>query len=120
MVEGYVYFIYIPELYQKGMTQVKIGHTKNLDKRLRQLQTGNPFKLSIYKTHKTINYKQIEHELHVKYKSKKVLNEWFQITLEDVDNEMEILNPTPSIGSGMLKIMANFTSYIWKKIPYFY
>lgn len=91
---GFVYFAYCPDLYKKGIQYIKIGHTKNLEKRLGQLQTGNPFKLVFYKTHKSIHYKKIENDLHHKYKSKKILNEWFKMTLKEVDNEINLLNPT--------------------------
>jgi hypothetical protein len=61
---GFVYFAYCPELYQKGTRYIKIGYTKNLESRLRQLQTGNPFKLVFYQTFKSVHYKKIEYDLH--------------------------------------------------------
>lgn len=93
IVNGFVYFAYTPISYEKGIHHIKIGQTKNLESRLSQLQTGNPYPLVFYKTHQSFDYKKIEKELHQKYKAKKVLNEWFNITLEDVDNELKLLSP---------------------------
>jgi hypothetical protein len=82
--EGYVYFIYIPERYEQFKC-VKIGQTKNLKQRLAALQTGNPWKLSIYRYVKSTDYVKYERELHKKYQEQRFHNEWFTITLEDVD-----------------------------------
>lgn len=92
--KGYVYFAYYPESNDK---HIKIGITTNLKKRLIQLQTGSPSLLRFYKTIYSSNYKKIEKDLHKKYKDKNVLNEWFDISLEEIDeivlsyqNEIEI------------------------------
>jgi hypothetical protein len=89
---GYVYFIYCPDLYSTGKHCIKIGYTKNLNTRLQQLQTGNPYKLEFYKIYQSSNYKNIETELHHKYNNKRILNEWFNISLKDVDKEIALLN----------------------------
>jgi hypothetical protein len=114
-VEGYIYFIYAPELYQRGIHHIKIGQTKNLLKRLNQLQTGNSHLLKVYKSFKSKDYKKLETKLHQKYKSKKILNEWFQITLKDVDNEMKILDPESEIT--FTQATYEYFKKIWKILP---
>ena len=94
-VNGFVYFAYHPFLYDnKNIHHIKIGQTKNLERRLKQLQTGSSFKLMFYKTYQSTNYKEIEVELHKKYKDKQVLLEWFELTLKDVDKILYDLDPT--------------------------
>jgi len=93
--EGYVYFIYMPEQYKKGEHYIKIGITINLEKRLGQLQTGCPYKLVIYKTYQSENYRDIETNLHQKYHHKQKLNEWFSLTFHEVDKEIRLLNGEP-------------------------
>lgn len=113
--EGYVYFAYCPELYAKGTHHIKIGFTKDLNKRIKQLQTGNSFEIQFYKTHKSTDYKTVETKLHQKYKEKQVRNEWFNLTLKDVDLEINILEPPlvlPTEHNQVIKIIFK----IWKKI----
>ena len=62
----------------------KIGISKNPNKRIKQLQTGNDQQLEIIKIYKSEKYfKKIEYTLHNTYAYKNVLNEWFQ--LDDVE-----------------------------------
>lgn len=82
---GYVYFIYSKRLYDIGYHYIKIGKTKNLEQRLMSLQCGCPFKLEIYKTIKSSEYDSIESNLHKKYSDKNVLNEWFELNLDEID-----------------------------------
>lgn len=86
--EGYVYFIYSPDLYKLNIHHIKIGQSRKPEKRLKQLQTGNSFKLVIYKSIKSIDYKNIEKQLHNKYDYCNVYNEWFDMTLNQVDLEV--------------------------------
>ena len=84
--EGYVYFIYIPTLANIIQDAVKIGMTKDLNKRMASLQTGNPYRLQFYKVLKCVDYKKLEVKLHRYFDDKKILNEWFDLTLEDIDD----------------------------------
>lgn len=69
----------------------KIGFTKNPDKRLKSLQTGNPRKLSmLYKEEINENeIKYIEKQIHKELKRKQVSGEWFNISLEDAISEIK-------------------------------
>lgn len=118
---GYVYFIYIPDTY-KTYNYFKIGRTKHLDKRLSALQTGNPFQLVIYKHIYSKEYKNIETELHRMYKDKKIKNEWFKLTIAEIDDivdEYVAANDTSlanGISTAYRQSMGNLLSYIYDKI----
>jgi len=82
---GYVYLLL--EVTEDGLERHKIGITKNdVDKRVRQLQTGNSNKISVLKTYESINYKKIEKWLHNEFINKRTEseNEWFKLSDEDV------------------------------------
>jgi hypothetical protein len=66
---------------------IKIGKSQDIDKRLSTLKIGNP-------TIKVINFldKNIEHELHTIYKSKRIIGEWFDLNNEDLQNIIKKYN----------------------------
>lgn len=68
----YVYFISDGEY-------CKIGVTYNLDKRLKQLQTGNPKELKIIHSIRTRHPYELENELHNIFRTKNTRYEWFDI-----------------------------------------
>ena len=88
-------FIYIIRCEKQNL--FKIGISKNVDKRLKQLQTGNPYKLKcIYKI-KSLEIKatKIEATIHQFFKEankKHVLNEWFNLSDDEVVNLAKCLN----------------------------
>jgi len=55
----------------------KIGLTKNIEQRLKQLQTGNPFEFRLIEFFPTSKFKELEKTLHKKYKKNKYKNEWY-------------------------------------------
>jgi len=65
----------------------KIGFSKcGIKQRLKDLQVGNPLKLSVVKTIEgTIKFERIIHEIFEKIGSKRLLGEWFEIKKEDLD-----------------------------------
>ena len=77
---SFLYFI-----HEKGdLTQFKIGFTTNLEQRLRELQTGNPRDLVIYKT--IINSsKKKEKQMQDYFASYHIKGEWYRITCEMID-----------------------------------
>lgn len=60
----------------------KIGFSKNPLERVRQLQTGCPFRLHLVGT--VTAPQTAEFALHNKYADKRMHGEWFQLTPEDV------------------------------------
>jgi len=69
----------------------KIGCSKtNATKRKDTLQTGNPNELEITHVFKTEHPFKLEKMLHNHYKNNHLLNEWFELTNEEVLNFIEI------------------------------
>ncbi len=62
----------------------KIGETKNLKNRIKQLQTGNPNKLVVIDKFRCINHETFEKILHKKYKNNKKQGEWFEFTDDEL------------------------------------
>jgi len=74
-------------------TYCKIGYSKNPKKRLVELQTGNPEKLSLLRTYN--GFIALEKHIHLKYKHLKLHNEWFLYSdnlLEDLDKNFKNIN----------------------------
>jgi len=77
-------------LIRNSHFEYKIGMTKqNVNKRLKQLQTGNSEDLELVKYVIVENYKKVEKSLHNHFSNKKIKREWFNLTKDDV-NEFEI------------------------------
>jgi len=70
-----------------GLESYKIGITKNDPKlRIKQLQTGNPKKISLIKTYTSENYLKVERWMHRKYSMNKTEanNEWRELDNDSV------------------------------------
>jgi hypothetical protein len=74
-----VYFI------QEEITgTVKIGHTKiSIMRRLKSLQTANPAKLRLISYIENAG-KDVENDLHIQFKSKRIKGEWFSLSFADL------------------------------------
>jgi hypothetical protein len=81
MDKGYVYLL--AEMGDK--LRYKIGITKNnVEKRVKQLRTGNSDDIMIIHRYHSLNYKKIERMLHTKFKNDRLHLEWFTMTDEQV------------------------------------
>ena len=90
LTNGFVYLLL--EVNQYGEEYHKIGISKNEpEKRLKQLQTGNPNEIRVLKIYQSKNYKKIEKLLHSRFSNKKTLanNEWFHLSNEEVISFLE-------------------------------
>lgn len=78
----------------------KIGISISPIKRVKQLQTASPYKLSIVSSYESLYSRKIENTIHNTFKSKKITDnfeydftflegEWFNLTAEDVLNFSE-------------------------------
>lgn len=84
--------VYLLQL--EGTNVYKIGYTKsNPQKRIDNLQTGNPYKLILIEFYATKRASKLEAALHNRYNSHKVnedeyklLGEWFQFDNDIVKN----------------------------------
>ena len=69
-------------------SKYKIGIAKSISNRLRLLQTGNPYKISIYKEYKVSSEavaREVEKELHSMFSSKRMEGEWFNLVKDDLE-----------------------------------
>lgn len=100
---GYVYLFL--EVDNEGVETYKIGITKNdPNKRIKQLQTGNPRKISLIKFYQSENYLKVERWLHKKYFNKtEAENEWRSLSDEEIFSFHEDCKKSDEIITMMLK-----------------
>ena len=72
-------------VWHEGSKYIKIGRTTNIEKRIKQLSTGIPFKIN----YKILGDSSLENKLHKIFKDKRVKNEWFDVTLEEIKAKIE-------------------------------
>lgn len=75
---------------------IKIGHTDNIEKRIKQMQTGNPNQLILL--HITRGGKNLEDQIHEEFKEDHYRGEWFKPSkriLEFIESTKmrDLLNP---------------------------
>lgn len=79
MFDGLVYF-----LRQKGMPYIKIGVTIDLPRRIEEMYSCFPLGVDVIGTIRSNDYLRIELDLHKKYKNKRLNGEWFDISEDEV------------------------------------
>lgn len=77
---GYVYLLCDGEKFKIGMTKNKI------EKRVAELQTGNPNEIWIHSYYETQYPLKIEKMMHGRHASSNVKNEWFDLSVSEVIN----------------------------------
>lgn len=80
-MQGFVYLLCDGESFKIGMTK-----QKDIYHRIAELQTGNPNEIFISAYHKTNYPYKVEQMMHARYKTSKIKNEWFNLTLQQVIN----------------------------------
>ncbi len=85
-------WLYLIEEKCEDSDHYKIGVTsfKDPNKRLKKLQTGNPNVLSFRGLFETNFPFKLEKLMHDFYNEKNVLNEWYELTREDIENFLPI------------------------------
>ena len=85
---GYVYLIGEKD----NISKYKIGSTKakDINKRLKQLQTGNSSELYIKHYYETEHPFKLEKMLHNHFKSSNLIGEWFELSESDTEAFMGI------------------------------
>lgn len=87
--------IYLLTAIIDDVKMYKIGITKNdISVRLRALQTGNPYKISIVNSFQSKWASKVENSLHSYFKKNNVLNEWFVLSDEEVGLFTELCQKT--------------------------
>jgi predicted GIY-YIG superfamily endonuclease len=74
-------FVYLIRLSENSY--YKIGTTKNIYKRIKQLQTGNAENIFLVNSFESKYAFKIEMALHNFYTDKNKINEWFEFSIED-------------------------------------
>lgn len=83
---------------------IKIGHTTNAIRRLRNLQIGNPDPLHIVAT--THGDPSLESKLHIRFQSLRIMGEWFKPgteLLEYIKGLASMFKPERITGEGKVK-----------------
>ena len=75
----------------KVKNRYKIGITKNLEKRLRELQTGNPDEIMLVCANFIPNASELEANLHRELAHYRIRGEWFQLPDEELEKAIEIV-----------------------------
>ena len=91
---GHIYLIGqadTPNIYKIGCTKHDIG------KRSKELQTGNSEELFLCRSFETNNQFKLEKMLHLYYSQKQVLNEWYELSQEEVNEFIDVCKHYQSI-----------------------
>ena len=80
---GYVYLI--GEIDNKGKYKIGSTKAKDVNKRLKQLQTGNSSELFIKEYYETEHPFKLEKMLHNHFKSSNLIGEWFELSESDTE-----------------------------------
>ena len=78
---GFVYLLCDGEKFKIGMTK-----KKDINQRIKELQTGNPYEIWLHSYYETEYPLKIEKMMHAKHTSSNVKNEWFDLTVQEVLN----------------------------------
>ena len=78
---GHVYLI--GEIDKKGRYKIGSTRAKDVNKRLKQLQTGNSDELYIVDSFETQHPFKLEKMLHNRFKNSNIINEWFELSDDD-------------------------------------
>ena len=77
-MKGFVYLLCDGERFKIGMTRGKI------EKRIAELQTGNPNEIFISSYHETEYPNRVERMMHTRYQTSRIKNEWFDLSADQV------------------------------------
>ena len=80
---GYVYLI--GEIGKEGRYKIGSTKAKDVNKRLKQLQTGNSSELFIKESYETEHPFKLEKMLHNHFKSSNLIGEWFELSKSDTE-----------------------------------
>jgi hypothetical protein len=80
---GYVYLI--GEIGKEGRYKIGSTKAKDVNKRLKQLQTGNSSELFIKESYETEHPFKLEKMLHNHFKSLNLMGEWFELSKSDTE-----------------------------------
>lgn len=79
---------------EEKSNKYKVGSSNDIDKRIKQLQTGNSSKLILYEWFPTENLFEIEGLAHKYADKNKIHGEWYEFTLDEVEDLCNFINKT--------------------------
>lgn len=79
-------YIYLIKAEKEDVVHYKIGIAKNINKRIKELQTGNPMKLVLINQFESEFPTLVEKTLHRKFNLLHENGEWFNLEQKDVDD----------------------------------
>jgi predicted GIY-YIG superfamily endonuclease len=82
-------YIYLIKCEVDETILYKIGFSKNVNQRLKELKTGNPNSLEIVAKFQTKHNRKVESAFHNHYKHKNVNGEWFELLPEEVNKFLD-------------------------------
>jgi hypothetical protein len=100
-------YIYLIQSLEDGY--YKIGISKNPNKRIKQLQTGNSSPLKLINYYKTDFAEKIEGNLHRKYKNLHKEGEWFDLSIEQ---EVSFIDECKKIEENIKFLIENNNPFI--------
>lgn len=69
---------------------IKIGHTRNLQGRIKQLQIASPHKIYLLAKIETEDPEELERQAHKKFAHKLLVGEWFDLTVDELSSFVKI------------------------------
>ena len=85
-----VYFVAENENNNYSTLRVKIGISMDIQRRVKQLQTGSPYELKLMGWIRLGNDRELEKQLHKKYSPENIRREWFTLDAGDVFEELKL------------------------------
>lgn len=83
-------YVYILNIYGTDYYKIGITRNPNVQCRISQIQTGNPFEVIPVDVRRLANYREAETYLHTVFSNYKVRGEWFYIGEAELLNQFEI------------------------------
>ena len=113
-MQGYRRLTYI--LQAEDHDLFKVGHTTTtIDKRIKALQTGCPFRLTVYKTIPSFFPDKLEKVIQGLMRNERKQGEWFAVTAQEIDNVLDapLLGPNPWQLDGDMRSGFSITPTSW-------
>ena len=110
---GYIYLI--GEYENSNLYKIGVTKYSNIGKRINELQTGNSNEMYLKASFKSKYPYKLEKMLHRRFNSTRVMNEWFNLTDEDIKNFLSICEDFEIT----LDALENTTLYLNKKSDLF-
>lgn len=93
----------------------KIGITKNINQRIKQFETGNPFEFTLYDFFVTENCRELENLIHKRLEKNKYRKEWFKLSNEELTDVCNFARNFIGLPNYLNKIICPFSKVLTEK-----